>query len=236
MELNTVNTIETSSICDNSCPYCPYPEQHKHRKTGFMTMETFNAALEFVRFCVKKGTQQELNLFGVGEPTLNPLLPEMIRTARGVLPLSKAVHINTNGNTMTRELALKLKEAGLTACDVTIHPTISEAKLRRVTETLRIFKKVGMSGQISMDGVLQPNNWAGQVDWFEPDYEYACPWLHKGQITIQSDGGITPCCFDAFAQGVIGSVFVSRPDQLDIKEFNLCKTCHQKPPRSIVCG
>lgn len=233
MKITTINTIETSSICDNDCPYCPASKQHEHREVGFMNLETFKKALVLVKECVDQGTQRELNLFGVGEPTLNPDIVEMVRMARAMLPIRLHVHLNTNGNTMTQELATSLKEAGLTACDVTSHPCIGPDKLKKVIESIRILLKSGIPGQLSIDPLVNPNNWAGQVDWVAPNYEYECPWLKNGQASILSNGDVTVCCMDAFAQGVVGTVDTPFSD-LELEEFNLCKTCHQKPPRRII--
>ena len=223
MRITTINTIETSSICDNSCPYCPAKDQAKHRKVGFMDMDTFAAALEWVRIYSDRGTQRELNLFGVGEPTLNPNIVEMVRLARIVLPEHLPVHLNTNGNRFTEDLAWALKDAGITEIDVTGHDARATAK------TIRILKKVGIPGRVSFDFALQPNNWANQVDWFEPDYSYPCPWLGRGQVMVMSDGRVTRCCIDAFGKGILGHVLFNL-DLLEISPFSLCANCHQTEP------
>ena len=245
MKLTTVNSIETSSICNNSCKYCPAKDQHKHRNVGFMDMQTFKAALEFVTYCVRKGTQRELNLFGVGEPTLNPQIVEMVELARNALPLKLPVHLNTNGNTMTETLARRLKRAGLTHCDITSHGD-HEVTARCVN----ILNIVGIGGKISIDPVLNPNSWAGQVqEWLDAiglkvaRYHKKpgnnCPWLGLGQVFIMSDGNISTCCIDAFANGIVGNVFESKPEEIKLKEFSLCAKCHHVTPsdtdsRSII--
>ncbi len=225
-DIATINSIELSSLCDNACPYCPASIQGQHRETGLMSMDTFDMALEWVAHFVKKGTQMELNLFGVGEPTLNPHVVEMVRKARHIMPLRLPVHFNTNGNTMTEELARDLKDAGITNIDITGHDPLSTAR------TIRIFKKVGIVGQVSVDFMTQPNNWAGQVDWFEPDYRYPCPWLHRGQIMVMSNGDITACCIDAFGKGIIGHISGNLEDMY-LVPFEVCKGCHQDVPESM---
>jgi len=54
--ITTINSIETSSLCNNACPYCPAPFQKKFRPTGTMTMEIFEKAVEWVAYFVKQGT------------------------------------------------------------------------------------------------------------------------------------------------------------------------------------
>lgn len=229
MKITTINTIELSSVCDNLCEYCPAPLQHKHRKVGHMSWEVFKAAIGWVKHFCNQGTQLELNLFGVGEPTLNPHVVDFVQYARQQLPFNQDLHLNTNGNRMTLELAQKLKDAGITAIDITAHNARAAAK------TIRLFQQVGIHGRISLDFITAPNNWAGQVDWFAPDYHKApvkeniCPWLARGQIMVMSDGNLTNCCIDAFAYGVFGTVYEDLT-KFDIKEMPLCRKCHHITP------
>lgn len=221
MKIQTINSIETSSICDLSCQYCPARFQGEHRPTGFMTMEIFKESIKWARYFAQQGTQREVNLFGVGEPTLNGQIVDMVAHARENLPPRIKVHLNTNGNTMTERLARELKNAGVTSIDITGHRAKSAAK------TLRIFKKYGIPGQMSFDAILSPNNWAGQVDWFEPDYgkPYPCPWVFRGQVMIMSNGDVTRCCIDALGKGIMGRVF-DKLDEIEVTPFSLCQTCH----------
>ena len=78
MKISTINSVELSSKCDNSCEYCPAPVQHKYRETGFMQWNVFKKTIEYINHFCKQNTQREINLFGVGEPTLNPHCIEMV--------------------------------------------------------------------------------------------------------------------------------------------------------------
>jgi hypothetical protein len=221
MNINTINTIEVSSICDNSCSYCPAKDQAKYRKVGFMSEETFKQAIYLVNKLCRLGTQLELNLFGVGEPTLHPRLVDMVKYARDQLPFRQILHLNTNGNTLTLELAQALKAAGISKMDVTGHSHSSTAR------AVRILRRIGIPFNVSYDFALYPNNWAGQVDWFEPEYDAGkCPWIGRGQVMVMSDGRVTTCCIDAFGKNCFGSV--SDPDILnrEVKPSHLCGRCH----------
>lgn len=232
MNISTINSIETSSLCDRKCRYCPARDQGQHRPVGLMDMDTFMQALTWVRFFSVRGTQRELNLFGVGEPTLNHLLPEMIAKARTVLPMRCPVHINTNGHwvdtsttLVTQEetdYATRLKTAGIDHIDITGHDPFRTAK------AIRIFQAVGICGNLSFDYITQPNNWAGQVDWFKPIYNAGpCPWLGRGQVMVMSDGSVTRCCIDAFGTGIMGTVH-DKLDTIDMEPFGLCGKCHHQ--------
>ena len=223
--LNSVMNIEVSSLCDNNCPYCPAQKQKEHRAVGIMSMDTFMKAIRVLDYCVKKGTQTEVNMYGIGEPTLNRNLVEMTRIVREHLPPRLLLRLNTNGNCMTEELALGLKKAGIGTVDVTGHDP------RPTANAIRILQHHGIFGQLSRDFITGPNNWAGQVDWFEPEYDRTpyeeCPWLKNGQVMITWDGKLTTCCMDAFGQGVVGNVD-NDLSKIEIREYNLCKNCHHK--------
>ncbi len=229
MKITTINTIELSSICDNHCQYCPAQKQREYRDCGFMARDVFEKAIGWVKHFCNTGSQLELNLFDVGEPCLHPDLVEYVKYAREALPFRQNLHLNTNGNTMTLELAKQLKQAGITAIDVTMHDAHAAAK------TIRYLKQAGIDGRLSVDFVTVPNNWAGQVDWFAPEYHKAklpdnvCPWLARGQVMVMSNGDVTHCCIDAFAQGVFATVDDNLP-QLEVEEMPLCSKCHHLTP------
>jgi len=228
--MSTINTIELSSVCNNKCAYCPAKDQHKYREVGHMKREVFEAALEKVLYFARQGTQKELNLFGVGEPTLHSNLIEFVELARNTLPLSQHIHLNTNGRLMTRELALKLKKAGITSMDVTIH----DGYYREAVKTIRIFMELNILFRPSIDPVIGPNNWAGQVDWFDPMYSSPCPWIGKGQGVVLSNGDITRCCIDAFAKGVMGNILKDDITKMNVTAFSLCNKCHHTDPLNII--
>lgn len=229
MKIRTINSIEVSALCNLSCLYCPARLQKQHRPVGIMEMAIFEKAVEWVARFAEMGTQLELNLFGIGEPTLNANLVEMVRMARRKLAWRQVIHTNTNGLLMTEELARALKDAGINHIDITGHDAYHTAK------TIRIFRKVGIEGQLSLDAIVQPNNWAGQVDWFEPEYDAGpCPWLGRGQAFVLWNGDVTTCCIDAFGQGVVGNIFEDDLTQIELKPFALCKTCHHKQPGAAV--
>lgn len=193
-----------------------------------MQIATFEKAIEWVaKFC-KDGTQLETNLFGVGEPMLHPRVVQFVAYARQHLPFRHDIHLNTNGNTMTMELAQSLKDAGITQIDVSGHDHHATAN------TIRIFRRLGIPHNVSHDFAINPNNWAGQVDWFTPEYNAGdCPWICRGQAMVMSDGSVTTCCIDAFGKNIIGNIFDDDLSQLDVGYSALCKKCHHTVPNAL---
>ena len=227
MKITTINSIEVSSICNLKCQYCPASKQGEFRDVGLMRMNVFERAIEWVKYFSNQGTQKELNLFGIGEPLLNENIVEMVGIARINVPMSQSVHLNTNGILMERDLAGKLKEAGISSIDITGHHPYHTAK------TIRILQGFNIPGQLSVDFMVRPNNWAGQVDWFESQYRYKCPWVEKGQVMIMSNGDVTTCCIDAQGLGVVGNVD-DDVSKMDLEPFELCGSCHHDVPERII--
>jgi len=227
VKINTITNIELSSRCNGNCQYCPARLQHKYRKTGFMTWDIFEKTVEWVKVLCENGTQREVNLFGVGESTLHPDLVPMIKYAKEKIPFRIPLHMNTNGILITKELAIRIRDAGINHIDITGHDHYHTAK------TIRIFREVGIVGELTYDFVTRPHDWAGQVDWFEIDKTVydpgVCPWLGYGQVMVMSDGNITNCCIDAFGQGIFGHVNEDIT-KLEVLPFELCKKCHHTIP------
>ena len=222
-KISSINTIEVSALCDNKCAYCPAPTQHEHRAVGLMTLGTFKKTLYWLRYFASTGTQKELNLHGVGEPTLNKNLVEMIRLARLNAP-DIVINFNTNGNNLTPELALACKAAGLTSINVTAHDALS------TKNAVKAIRAAGLEGHVNADFAVNPNNWGGQIKWTETvDYKLWCRWLYEGQVMVTWDGNITRCCLDAFGQGVFADLDDNLAE-LDVTPFTLCETCHHERP------
>lgn len=223
MKITTINTIEVSALCNFSCAYCPAPVQNRYRPVGLMTLETFKEATRWVKHFADAGTQKELNLHGVGEPTLNKDLVEMIRLARAAAP-GIVINFNTNGNRMTPELAVACRDAGVTSINVTAH------KPEATKNAVKAIRAAGLVCDVNADFAVSPNNWGGQVSWTETvDYKLWCRWLAEGQVMVTWDGQVTRCCLDAYGQGVFADI-EDDLRQCEVTPFALCETCHHERP------
>src|SRR4030066_10630 len=138
MKVSTIMNVEVSAICNLSCPYCMSPTQANYRSVGLMNSDYYTRVIECVQKFVKRGTQTELNLFGIGEPLMNANLVSYVKQARDALPLCIPIHINTNGGMLTLELARSLQKAGITQIDVTGHNPLWTARALRILRSLKI--------------------------------------------------------------------------------------------------
>jgi hypothetical protein len=233
-KVGCIKNLEVASVCNLACPYCPCEGQGEHRGVGLMEWPVFEKSLEWLRTFIANGTQEELNLFGIGEPFLHPRYVEMVRRCREVMPRYLMLRLNTNGLLATEELIEEIVQAGADAIDLTDHEAGSSMK------TIRIWRKLGpkypnVKFGYSRDGILNPNNWGGLLDW-TPSVDhprYPCPWLTKGQVMVMSDGRVTRCCQDAHARGILGTVWDTLPD-LDHTPFVQCETCHEDVPPEVL--
>jgi hypothetical protein len=194
-----------------------------------MSEEVFSKSLDWLKFFVRQGTQQELNFFGVGEPLLHPNFLDMLERTRDVMPSYLPLIMNTNGTHVTELLVREMKRIGLDKIDITDHDA------KTTMEALRVFRKVGIRHGYSRDAITRPNNWGGLVkDWIENEehQRYPCPCVGRGQVMIMSDGRVTRCCQDAFARGIICTVWDNLPE-FDHTPFTQCLTCHEDIPEGM---
>lgn len=218
----TLTNLEISSLCNLACAYCPASQVSDHRPATLMDDSVFHAAMGWLEIFVRNKTQQEINLFGVGEPTLHPRLAEYAAQVRRIHPQGH-IQVNTNGIVLAQDpgLAADLKAAGVTEIHITDHDAAT------TLAALGSCSLAGITGVINRDFVTGPNNWAGQVDWVpQVQYRLLCRWLIRGEIFVLADGGVANCCIDAFGQSVRFNVIEHTPDQVDLVPFSLCEGCH----------
>lgn len=237
-KLQAIKNLEISSVCNLACPYCPARLQDQHRDVGLMDDATFDRALYWLDRWVRAGTQRELNLFGVGEPLLHPKVVEFARRCREVMPLYLRLLMNTNGILLTEDVARALYDAGVDKIDITDHDAEVSMRairvLRKVTGQYRDSQDPRSRWGYSRDGVVNPNNWGGLIDWV-PSVEHPrvlCPWLAQGQVMVMSNGDVTRCCQDAFGRGILGTVHDDL-DRIDHSPYVQCETCHEEVPAGM---
>ena len=231
MKLRTITTIELSNICNLSCKYCINRLLVKYplRTPGIMPDDIFNASLNILSELCRKGTQQEVNLNGNGESTLDPKLVERIKKTKKVVG-NRAVCFCTNGVNMDVDLAKQLKNSGVNLITLSPH---SPFHARRAAH---VMAGNGLNPHVNFGAICASHNWAGQL---EPENSINCMLsndckpLAEGRGYISSEGWISPCCYDYKLIGNYGHVINLDILQKDVKPYNLCHTCHQKISKQI---
>jgi hypothetical protein len=226
LKVGCIKNLEIASVCSFACVYCPCKDQGEHREVGLMSEEVFTKSLEWLKVFVRNGTQAELNFFGVGEALLHPNFLDMLQRTRDVMPRYLPLIMNTNGTHVTEELVREMVRIGLDKIDITDHDAETTMK------AMRIFRKVGIKHGYSRDAIINPNNWGGLVKGWIDGFDHRqslCPWVTRGQVMIMSNGDVTRCCQDAFARGVLCTVWDNLPE-FDHTPFVQCATCHEIIP------
>lgn len=233
--LQTITTIELSSICNLKCLYCINRKlaESPVRRPGLMTDKVFNKTCELLQKLVDQGTQREIHLNGNGESTMDHKLCDRISRVREILGKRAHIGLSTNGLLMTKELAVKLKESGLSQVDVSPHSPYHARKAAHI-----LFEAKFPKGMVSWGCIIMSHNWAGQL---EKEHSVNCQLnkiqcdpIIEGRGYILSEGNITPCCYDFENLGIYGSVFDDDILERPIKPYLLCKTCHQIIPDFIL--
>lgn len=231
MKLKTITTIELSSLCNLLCSYCVNRLLVKTpiRAPGIMGASVFDLSLNILRNLCLAGTQQEVNLNGNGESTLDEQLIERIKKTKEVVG-SRTVTFCTNGVNMTATLAKGLRGSGLDMISLSPH---SPFHARRAAH---IMVDNGLMPYVNFGAICASHNWAGQL---EPENSIDCKLsndckpLEEGRGYISSEGCISPCCYDYKLLGVFGHVLDDDILEKEISPYSLCHTCHQKINKAL---
>lgn len=105
--------MEVTSRCNLECRFCP---REQLPATGHMSQETFTGFLDKVPL----GSTDALSFVGIGEPLMNPLVPDFIRQAKSRYPKA-ATWITTNGTLLTQKTLHRLLDAGVDTIDVSFN-------------------------------------------------------------------------------------------------------------------
>ena len=230
--LKTITTIELSSVCNLSCLYCVNRllKDDQSRSPGIMHYQTFDRSLYWLDRLCKQDTQKEVNINGNGESCLDPNLIMRARKVKNVVG-NRPVSFSTNGINMTYEIAKALAGTGIDQIDLSVHSPYHTRK------AIQIMQKAGLKVGVNPGAVIMSHNWAGQLEpehCVDINFNIQCDPLIQGRGYIQSEGNISPCCYDFRNLGTFGHVFDDDLLEKEIKPYELCETCHQTIPEHIL--
>lgn len=134
-------SIEPANYCNLSCPHCPTGRKLIEKTDKRLTIGDFKSYIDSLL-----PELMYLNLYFQGEPFLNKDLSEMIRYAadNGVFTC-----VSTNGNSLTENTIIKLKESGIGRLIICLDGASSESystyrvggKFDRVVDAIRLSVK-----------------------------------------------------------------------------------------------
>mgnify|MGYP003730924787 CR=1 FL=1 len=98
--------IETSGLCNLRCVMCPHgQEQYRSHRRGHMSFDLFRRVIDEAKIFV-----DDADLFGGGEPLLNPQIFDMIAYAKGA---GIRTRLHTNATLLDLEHSQALLKSGL---------------------------------------------------------------------------------------------------------------------------
>ena len=224
--VRALKVIEVTSRCSLSCVYCLWPTMPRPKLD--MTQETWQRVLVWLAYCRDHGRQGEVSFSGVGEPTLHPQFPAMLRDARELLGGQARILFTTNGKNCTEALVRAVLPARPQVC-VTNH----FAHLAGPAAAL--YRRFGLLRAISHDPVDAAQDWAGQVQWptryADPASRGECLVLRERAAQVNADGTFAVCCMDGSHETAAGTVF-DDPETTAFRmtPWRLCASCWQRPP------
>lgn len=215
--IQQIHQIELTSHCNLRCKYCPSP--HLARPKLHMSEAHYRRALGWVSYFKTRGTQNEINLAGIGESTMHPDFVRFVHLAREVVGEGHRVLFATNGLLMTDEMARELAPAKPLVW-------VSMHRPEKAGPAVEMLKRVGLLAGVSADPALSAIDWGGQVDWYVTAPSKQCMWVKGGMAFVMADGRVSKCCLDATGEGVFAEI-TDDLTKFETSPWVLCHTCDQ---------
>lgn len=228
--ITRVQQIEITSECNLACKYCPHPSMQ--RVKAHMTQSVFEKALSWTAELWHKypkvpgAYSPEINLAGIGEPTLHPRFNEFVELADIRLPKFLTIVITTNGIKLDEVMVRKLYNVQQKGRDMVVF--VSAHRPEKAVPAYELLKMYGIKSQCATPFIDGSIDWAGQVKWPVNAPKRSCAWMPSGQVFIDSMGRIHPCCLSTSTENVIGYILEDDLNTLQTGPYKLCSTCDQR--------
>ncbi len=125
--------IETTNRCNFRCRYCPLSLGDYSKVAGGFNDLSLDRFGEISRQIKKWPRLKVLRFYFMGEPLLNPALPQMIRTA-SLNKLAERTELTTNASLLDAKRSLALIHSGLDYLRISIS-SVSDLRHKHITQT-----------------------------------------------------------------------------------------------------
>lgn len=197
--------IETTSICNLSCSYCPNSKYERNKM--FMQEASFYKIVDSI-FEYRPDYRGKISPHFYGEPLLDTRLETFIRYCKQKLP-NASIEIYTNGCFLDVDRFLSLKCSGVDFFWISQH---EETPPQKLIETLEIIKAdypelytVNYNHEYLAEYKM---NRGGLLDLETlplPEQQFARCATYR-DITIDVKGNFILCCNDYFGRHVFGNI------------------------------
>ncbi|MCX6759124.1 MAG: SPASM domain-containing protein [Candidatus Nealsonbacteria bacterium] len=226
--------IETCSICNRKCPFCPVAYDNSQKV--IMSDEIFNKIITELKELNFKG---EIAFAGYGEPLLDKRLEEFVKRIKK--ELGSSVEIVTNGDFLTYERFKQLISAGADTFRLSQHDKEPSEQIKEFFSNVQKNELKYIIFQTATEGSITFTNRGGSVK-MKTLHPFYCAPMH---LIIRADGSVPLCCNDYYEEVKLGNVTKQRiidiwnkPFYREIRNeikrgiFNLeiCKKCLDLKP------
>lgn len=191
--------IETTSICNRKCTYCP--NSTTKREPGYLPEEIYYKIIDELADIDYSG---RLSTHLYGEPLLDKRIVKFIAYARQKLP-GAFIKFFTNGDMLTYRLLNELDDAGVDVFRVSQH---DKEPSRDLLEALERYKSERGNGRIEymkyFDNDEDLMNRGGLVEVKHDVKMKFCEFVSG--ITIDFEGNMILCCQDYLAEVKLGNL------------------------------
>ncbi len=209
--------IETSAYCNRKCSYCPVSLDDSRKSQSYMDGQVFEKIISELEM-INYSSTIVFNLYN--EPLADKNIYHRVAQARKSLPNSFLM-FNSNGDYVNTDKLNKLRESGLNALFITLHPSVKKNyELNdRIKYFHKLFGKLGIT-QGEIEEPLKNGNIESNIDWYGMRLRImANDWSKYGnsragmvsflnaqtvrtspcvrplrEFTISHDGSVFPCC------------------------------------------
>ena len=107
--------IETYSLCQGECKFCPYKELRSSKEQTMLTTEKF---LELIHE-ISQHEISRLTLFNNNEPLLDKRIYEFVKISHEMMP-NVEIGLSSNGRVVTKDVLDRLIESNLSTLYISI--------------------------------------------------------------------------------------------------------------------
>jgi radical SAM protein with 4Fe4S-binding SPASM domain len=188
-------SIETCSICNRQCPFCPV-SQDKTPK-GLMEDELFEKIIAELKELNFHG---EIGLSNYGEPLLDKRLGKFVKRIKK--ELGSPIVISTNGDFLTKEKFRELLAAGIGTFHISQHDSEPSETIKNLFSQITPAEWKYISYEIVKEDSVTLANRGGSIE-VKTLHPFYCNPQH---IIVRSDGEVSFCCNDYYNEVKLGNV------------------------------
>ena len=224
--------IETSTICNRKCTYCPNSKYSLGEH--YISYETLKLLLDQLSDIKYRGiiTPQRFN-----EPLMDNRITDICRLIK-----KKLIHCNivltTNGDLLTEEKSIELIDAGVELIRVSLHDNQHKERILNLQSKLALRYRRKIEIRLFSDSMWLHDR-AGLVDVKKPLRLKFC-YSPYNYLIINYRGEIVLCHNDYFSEVILGNVHKQNVSEIWLNSknslnrsniakgnypFNICKKC-----------